>query len=496
MLIVCAGDRARPALVEAFGGLWPEHQLWTEELIPGETLDRALARLARRDPDSDRLVAVWPNAAWSAMSTLVDLWDRIGETDPSPRNIIVPLRDYHRGARVVSISGRRPLASLEQVLLELRSSFISPIETEHPALAGRVGWQVILAAAVEALGARRGTAELAQILTDRSSAQSATETGAQDSPTSEGRSEMCAAIRTFLADITRDGLRPRRLHFAISRWGRWLDLNPEATCQARAATLQEVWDTYALTELLPQHPSLRVRLYRDTVLRQVEPSLASALDELITRLRSGELLQDQLSAAVADLRAQLALSAEEDYFLTRLSYPYLRPEDHAGFVEAHPGGSQQSEMVVTLDDIDGNRFRIRHAVSAREVARLHRLFLAAKLPVQLRPEHRFLVAVGERDQLLGGLFYEVSPETRVAHMDKVVVAEPVRGKGVAGALIEELCNRLRTEGLRSLTTGFFRPQLFYRHGFTVERRYAGLVRDLSAQPAGRQERSEPLAGLE
>jgi predicted N-acetyltransferase YhbS len=63
-------------------------------------------------------------------------------------------------------------------------------------------------------------------------------------------------------------------------------------------------------------------------------------------------------------------------------------------------------------------------------------------------------------------------------MDKVVVADRFRKKGVAGALLEELCNRLKTEGYRSLTTGFFRPQFFYRYGFTVERRYAGLVRSL------------------
>jgi predicted N-acetyltransferase YhbS len=63
-------------------------------------------------------------------------------------------------------------------------------------------------------------------------------------------------------------------------------------------------------------------------------------------------------------------------------------------------------------------------------------------------------------------------------MDKVVVAESFQGRGVASALMEELCNRLRTAGYRSLTTGFFRPEFFYGLGFSVERRYAGLVRRL------------------
>ena len=90
--------------------------------------------------------------------------------------------------------------------------------------------------------------------------------------------------------------------------------------------------------------------------------------------------------------------------------------------------------------------------------------------------------MNERGTLLGGLFYEVDAEERTAHMDKVVVAQRFGGRGIARALIEELCNRLETAGFPTLTTGFFRPQFFYRMGFTIERRYAGLVRALGQTP--------------
>jgi predicted N-acetyltransferase YhbS len=63
-----------------------------------------------------------------------------------------------------------------------------------------------------------------------------------------------------------------------------------------------------------------------------------------------------------------------------------------------------------------------------------------------------------------------------------VVSDRFQGSGIAGALLDELCNRLRTAGCRSLTTGFFRPEFFYRFGFSVERRYAGLVKELG--PSG------------
>jgi GNAT superfamily N-acetyltransferase len=307
--------------------------------------------------------------------------------------------------------------------------------------------------------------------------------------TSQGRAGLEAELRreaaAFLDHVATKGFRPRRLFFAIERYRRWLELNPEATLQARAATLQEVWASYALDDLLPSYPTLRVSLFRDTALAEASTPLVEALDELIGRPREQQVLPDQLSSAVADLRAQLGLTTEEDYFLARLSFPHLQPEDHAGFVNARKGQRQQSEMVVTFEDSDGTPYRIRHALSPKEVARLHQLFLAAKLPVQLRAEHRFLLAIGERDQIIGGLFYEVHSESSSAHMEKVVVSEPFRGKGVAGALIEELCNRLRSSGLEHLTTGFFRPQFFYRLGFTVRRRYAGLVRALDGRGESR-----------
>ena len=90
-----------------------------------------------------------------------------------------------------------------------------------------------------------------------------------------------------------------------------------------------------------------------------------------------------------------------------------------------------------------------------------------------------LVAVNERGHLTGGLFYEISQEARTAHMDKIVVGSRHRGRGIAGHLLDELCNRMMAGGMVSVTTGFFRPQVFYRYGFTVEKRYAGLVRHLT-----------------
>jgi long-subunit acyl-CoA synthetase (AMP-forming)/GNAT superfamily N-acetyltransferase len=466
-MIICAEPRGSGPLVELFGGSWESHGLWTEEFIPGETIDHALNRLSRRQQDDERYRSIWPHAAWSGLARYVDFWNRTGRrlviADPTPGKLIVPMHDYQTGARLVSITSRQPFVSIVSMLQSFREQFVERVEREHLRLEGLVDWNVILSSVLEVIGEQEGCALLRQIQTSR-----------DDHLTEDLR----IAAENYVDAVERLGFLPRRLFFAVQRFRRWLKINPNATLSAQAATLGELHETYGLQSLESMYPETRARFFRETVFRHAGQHLGDALVDIIQRLRRRQIQPSDLSAVVTDLRTQLNLTPEENYFLTRLSYPYLRPEDEAELVASAPGGASQSDMVVTMIDADGDAFQIRHALSPREIGRLHRMFLSAKLPLEFRPEHRFLIAVNDRGILTGGLFYELQPEARTAHMDKIVVAERYQRKGLATALLEELCRRLKTAGCRSLTTGFFRPQFFYRHGFVIEGGYAGLVRSL------------------
>jgi hypothetical protein len=50
--------------------------------------------------------------------------------------------------------------------------------------------------------------------------------------------------------------------------------------------------------------------------------------------------------------------------------------------------------------------------------------------------------------------------------------------------MRQFFNRLRAAGINTLTTGFFRPEYFYSYGFKIERRYAGLVKELDEESPG------------
>ncbi len=471
-LILCGEPGPREPVVEAFGGYVDEQDVWSEEFVPGDTLDREMRRLARRREGEEDLRIRWPFLAWSALSAYVDFWQRTGRRSEiaefAAEDVVVPTHDYHRGSRIVSLSARRPHESLLAMLQAFRDRFVGPVETHYPALAGEVGWDVIFSSVLEVVGEHEGL--------DAYDRELASTHGASR--------ELREALARYVASVRARGFLPMRLFFATKRYRRWARLNADATPPARARTLQELYDTYGLDRLVATTPEVRLRFFRETVFRGAPSELAHGLDEIINAVRTGAMQHRELASAIADLRHRQAVEPDDDYFLARIPFAHLQPEDAVDFVSSDLGGSYQSEIVVTLEDSDGNPFRVRHALLPKEVERLHRLFLAAKLDVRFRPEHRYLVAINEREQIIGGIFYDVEEAGTRAHLEKIVVSERYRRKGVADGLMREFFNRLRAAGVKRVTTGFFRPEYFYAYGFRIEKRYAGLVKSLDGTPTG------------
>ena len=83
--------------------------------------------------------------------------------------------------------------------------------------------------------------------------------------------------------------------------------------------------------------------------------------------------------------------------------------------------------------------------------------------------------------MIGGLFYSTM-EKNTIHLEKIVVANYYRRKGVSDSILNEFFKRLKSDNIRFITTGFFRPEYFYRFGFKIERKYAGLVKNLEDIP--------------
>ncbi len=458
-------------LVDEFGGYWPEFHVWSEDFDPGEPVSRILQRQLRQlDNDKKvRLYYLWRFIIWTAVSAHVQFWLRTGKmlelADKSTRNIIVPEHDYQTGERFISIAERKKSKGLRYLIRDFYKQLIGPGESAYSFLKGESIWSYVFSGAIEALGEEEGLLALEEM-------QHAS--GEDDGPLQK---EMAGALRAFLGTVRQRGYLPRRLFFAIKRFHRWKQLNQDAAKTAQALTLNEFYETYQLTGLENRFPETRTRFFLETVFENSSEKLQSVLRDIIRKQHKGEYGTKETLAVLSKILKDYDLSESELYFLTRLSYPHLKPTDTAFFIEETEDTAGSPGVVVRLEDYDGNQFWIRQAMSPKEISRLHQLFLDNNLPVNFRTDDHFLVAVSERGFIIGGLFYNYIDQKTV-HMDKIVVANRFRKKGISEGLMNEFFNRLRDEHVDFVTTGFLRPEYFYRFGFKIERKYAGLVKDL------------------
>ena len=452
-------------LLEDFGGLWREFNIWTEDYYPGDTVCRFFERTIRRDSEENRkrLYHIWPFFVRTAVSAHVNFWRRTGYKleleDKSIDNIVIPPHDYQTGMRLVSIVRRMETTGLGGLIERFYDGFIRETEKKYPFIKQEHINFNIFAGILDSEGEEKGLHLLREARA--------------------GLSESCCGeiltdLDAFLEAIENNGFIPRQMHFAAQRFHRWFRLNRDASLSAQAQSLNEMYDTYQLQQLEKKFPETRTRFFLETVFKDSEAEIGENLLRIARGQHKTTLSHEQVLEAVSNIQKEFKLSEKEEYFLSRLSYPHLKPSDSALLLAAQ----SVADVVVSLEDYDGAPYLVRKPVSPKEIARLHQLYLEANLPVTFSPDHLFLVAVSERGFVIGGLFYKALDEQAV-YMEKIVVSSQLRRKGISDGLMNEFFNRLRDKKVQKVTTGFFRPEYFYRYGFKVERKYAGLVKDLT-----------------
>jgi GNAT superfamily N-acetyltransferase len=246
--------------------------------------------------------------------------------------------------------------------------------------------------------------------------------------------------------------------------------------------LAEMWGTYRLSETEQEWPDARIRFFRRTVFAEARPELAEGLDRLMARARALPPGALDLEEHVAALRYSVRSTREEDYFLARLTYPYLAPDDDVALISLSAGARRVTEPVLGLVDESGERFFVRGPASPREVARLLQIFHESQLPVTFSAEHEFLLAIDARDAVVGGVYYHQTRRPDRVHMEKIAVARKARGKGISDGLMREFARRQRARGIRALETGYYQPEYLKRYGFRTDPRSGGLILDLEAEP--------------
>ncbi len=456
------------ALVDNFGGYWSEHGMWTHEYTPNNAIERFLTRLSRKDTNEARrrIKALWPFLVWSAAWAHLKFWKRSDYStelkDKSADNVVIPGHDYQTGIKLVSIEQRQKCDRLSALLVDFYEKFVRQTEQEFTRLKQGSMWYFVFSALLQSEGERKGIVLLRDLLDDE-----------------KVPAELQREVKAYLKEHKKWGYLPKALFFAIRRYRRWMALNREAALSAIARNLNELYETYRLVELEEEYPETRVNFFLHTVFEDSDESLRMALLDIVRLQDKASYMSEEVLARISQMQKQFELNEKEAFFLTRLSYPHLKPTDTAELVSLQSNGSPMADVVVRLEDYDARPYLVRRPVSPKEISRLHQIFLEAQLPVNFRPEHQFLIGLSDRGHVIGGVFYSYI-DAKTVYMEKIVVSMRYRRKGISEGLMHEFFNRMRGEHVETVTTGFFRPEYFYRFGFKVERKYSGLVKDLTA----------------
>jgi len=470
-MIHAGAPRRGLRLVEEFGGFWEQHGCWTQEYLPADTGGRFMQRTLRSDKENAQtlLFHIWPFFIWTAMVAQLSFWKRsefqIELQDKSIHNIVIPTHDYQTGQRFISIAQRKRSNGIFELMRDFYKQFILNTQQEYPFLERPFICRYIFNAVLDAHGDDHGLTLLKEALQ---------EVKKQNPDCQEDN--LTDLLEQFIREVEINGFIPKNLFFAIRRFHRWFELNQAAEFTAQARTINELYDTYQLHLLEERYPETRASFFLETVFSNSSPELRERLKHIVLQQHRQKLSAEHSLGLYSALAEEVELNDQDEYFLSRLSYPHLKPTDSAMLVADHSEGSTP-DVVVRFEDDDGIPFWIRKPATPKEISRLHELFLDNNLPVVFRPEHRFLIVVSERAHVVAGLFYSYADD-KTAYLEKIVVSPRFRRKGMSEHLMHELFNRLQSERVQQVTTGFFRPEYFYRFGFRIEHKYAGLVREL------------------
>ena len=462
-------------LVGNFGGYWPEHNLYSESYNRGESLDKYLRRNENdiRDKSKvDRWQMRWLHFIWSGLQAYQEFWFRTNYEfaiyPPSPANLIIPQHDYKTGTRIISLSGRKVVDSLAEHFISLYTKYIVDTEKKFPGLNHMSDWEVIFTATVQALRVKNGRIILENLK------------HSINSPPSKKRCQSVGLtierIEKFLSDIDKFGVLTKPVVFASLRYQRWLDLNKDATAQAKAAILQDLYKDYELDKLLGDYPETRLRFFMMTCFKDCKPELSKEFQKMIKEMREKILNPWNMQRRISEIESALELDKEEKYFLARMLFPHVDSADYVELVTTNYGQESKINLVYQTECDDKRLYRIRPPFLPKEIAQFHGILKESMLSVTFTAEHEFLFAFNARNRIVGGLYWK--KVNGVIHLEWVAIKRKYQKISLSKRLMADFNKRMKASGFGIITVGFYAQNFFKKHGFKIEKQYGGMVRKL------------------
>ena len=475
LIIMSSGMKNIP-LVENFGGYWPEYNLYTKEYIQEETLDIYLDRNKQDIIDKskiDRWQMRWLHYIWNGIQAYQEFWYRtnykLSIQPPIPNNLVIPKHDYKTGTRIISISERKKIESIAEHFLSLFTDYIISTEKKYPGLEHMSDWEVIFTATLQALKVKEGEKILNKLKLELNNSPIKKKCSLVGLSTNR--------IEKFLIDINDFGVLTKPVVFASLRYERWLDLNQNATLNAKASILQELYKDYGLNNLLNEYPETRVRFFMMTCFKGENIELNDQFQIIIKDLRKKILSPWDIQERISDIQSKINLNKTEKFFLARMVFPHINAADYVELVTTTKGEKSRLDLVYQIELDDGKLYNIRPAFLPKEITSFHTLLTESSLSVTFTNEHEFLFAFNNRNRLVGGLYWK-NIEINKIHLEWVAIRKKYQKISLSKHLMNDLFKRMKHKKIQIITVGFYAENFFSKHGFRLNEKYGGMVKEL------------------
>ena len=476
LLIKMSAGLQEKSLVENFGGFWPEYGIYSEEFVQGETVENYLQRNKNEIQDIskvDRWQMRWLHFIWSGVQAYQEFWFRsnfeFSIQPPSPENLIIPHHDYKVGTTLISISNRKKVTSIAEHFILLYTDFIVKTEQRFKGLKKMSDWEVIFTATLEAVKLKKGVELLKALKTELQ------ESNITQKANAIGLTEL--RISEFLMDVEKYGVLIKPVIFASLRYERWLELNQNATLNARAAILQELYGDYNLDHFVDDYPETRVRFFMMNCFKQSGKDLKLSFQGIIKDMREKDLSPWNLHERIAQIQSEINLNETEKFFLARMLFPHVSSAEYVELVTTQYGKTEKLNLVMQTECLDGKIYNIRPPFIPKEIAHFHTILIKSSLNSTFTSEHDFLLAFNNRNRIAGGLYWK-NVDHKTVHLEWVAIKEKYQRISLSKRLMSEFFKRKKHQGIKIVTVGFYAEAFFSKHGFKIDKRFAGFVRKI------------------
>ncbi|MGE5681157.1 MAG: GNAT family N-acetyltransferase [Bacillota bacterium] len=263
---------------------------------------------------------------------------------------------------------------------------------------------------------------------------------------------------------------------AIERYNEWIEANPLSTPEAKEQFIKKLYWLYQI-EKYPE--IIRYIFYERTYFAHSPEIVRERLSKLINVMF--EQPDEHATRRIELSEFQEVLTDPEDRLVfSRLVFPEVSKPLNIELVTIGEDENKDIILKTRITDHKQTTHIIRKAISPFEVGSINRLFILDDYPVSITAEDNFLVLTDEETQesVNGGICYKIL-DSNVAHLEGIVVAQPFRGRGLGGSMLEDFCARMFAEGIKVVTTHFYLTNFFKKYQFSVDSRWGGLVRFLA-----------------